>query len=50
MLLNKTHTFYNGNGRMCRTKDIEKFKLYIKQFHLIVFTVEKIHEVKFKNS
>ena len=42
------HTSYNGNGRTCRTKDIDKFKLYIKQYHLVVCIVEKIHKVKFK--
>ena len=48
MLLNKIHTFYNGNGITCRTKDLDKFKLYIKQYHLIVCVVGKIHKVKFK--
>ena len=48
MLLNKIHTFYNGNGRTCRTKDIDKFKLYKKQYHLIVCIMEKVHKVKFK--
>ena len=47
MFLNKIHTFYNGNGRTCRTKDIGKFNLYIKQYH-IVCIVERIHEVNFK--
>ena len=46
--INKIHTFYNGNGRTCRMKDIDKLKLYIKQYHLIVCIVEKIHKVKLK--
>ena len=48
MLLNKIHSFYNGDGRMSMMKDLGKFKLYIKQYHLIVCIVEKIHKVKFK--
>ena len=46
--INKIYTFYNGNGRTCRMKDIDKLKLYIKQYHLIVCIVEKIHKVKLK--
>ena len=53
ILLNKIHLLYDRNCRTCKmlfandkTKYIDKFKLYVKQCYHLVWSVEKIQNVK----